>query len=200
LDTSIFNTENLLTRHRLSPGQINALLGEGTVTEEVGEKLRAMEKTGEFVRITDAFESAKVPLIPLKGPVLSYRLYGDPANRRSGDLDFLVREHHIADALRLFHELGYQPEHGFWPPDKTRQRLLMRHTNEIAFYHPGKQSLVELHWRLLKRPLVSHARLEEMVWDNPATLTFADRTFATMPGELELLYLVIHGGTHWRRS
>lgn len=191
--------EILLFRHRLSPKQVNDWLGVETMREDVMEKVQALEKVREFIRITDAFRIKDIDVTPLKGPALSYRLYGDAANRRSNDLDFLVGEENITDTITLFKELGYEAEYGHWPTDKIHQRQLMLHTHEIAFFHPQKQSLIELHWRFMKRPAVSSARLHELVKENRQQLEFAGRSFQVMSNELELLYLIIHGGTHWWR-
>ena len=56
-----------------------------------------------------AFHRAKLPVIPLKGPCLAARLYGDVSFRAYGDLDLLVRQSDLSRAEELLAELGFAP-------------------------------------------------------------------------------------------
>jgi hypothetical protein len=191
--------EILHDRHRLSSQQINSLLGEGAVKESVEEKIAAFETVSEFIRVTDALRNAGISFIPLKGPELSYRLYGDPTIRSYSDLDILVDVAAMNKAAQILEELGYPAETAAWPAGEKLQQNIINHTNEFLFYNTEKQLRIELHWRLLKTPLVSYSRLEEIVKHNQTSLTFGGRSFSVLSNELELLYLIIHGGIHcWR--
>lgn len=191
--------EILHDRHRLSSQQINSLLGERTVTEDVEEKIAAFEIVREFIRVTDALRSRDISFIPLKGPELSYRLYGDTTSRRYSDLDILIEAAAMSRAVLLLNELGYPAETATWPAGERMQKQIISHTNEFLLFNPEKQLRIELHWRLLKTPPVSFSRLEEIVKHNQTSLTFAGRSFSVLSNELELLFLVIHGSVHsWR--
>jgi hypothetical protein len=191
--------EILHDRHRLSSQQINSLLGEETVAESVEEKIDAFETVSEFIRVTDALRNAGVSFIPLKGPELSYRLYGDPTIRSYSDLDILVEVIAMNKAAHILERLGYPAETAAWPAGEMLQQNIINHTNEFLFYNTEKQLRIELHWRLLKTPMVSYSRLEEIVRHNQTSLTFAGRSFSVLSNELVLLYLIIHGGIHcWR--
>ena len=102
-------------------------------------------------------------------------------------------------AAVILEDLGYPAETAAWPVGERLQQKIINHTNEFLFYSTEKQLRIELHWRLLKTPLVSFSRLEEIVKHNQTSLTFAGRSFSVLSNELELLYLIIHGGTHWWR-
>lgn len=191
--------EILHDRHRLSSQQINSLLGERTVAEGVEEKVAAFEIVREFIRVTDALSNTGISFIPLKGPELSYRLYGDPTIRSYSDLDILIEVAAMNKAAHILEDLGYPAETATWPAGEKLQRKIINHTNEFLFYNTEKQLRIELHWRLLKTPLISSSRLEEIVKQNQTSLTFAGRSFSVLSNELELLYLIIHGGIHcWR--
>ena len=191
--------EILRDRHRLSTQQVNSLLGEGIVKENVEEKVAALEIVREFIRVTDALRSKEISFIPLKGPELSYRLYCDPTIRSYSDLDILVEAAAMSRAAHIIEDLGYPAETANWPADAKLQQKIINHTNEFLFYSTEKQLRIELHWRLLKTPLISFSRLEEIVKQNQTSLTFAGRSFSVLSDELELLYLNIHGSTHWWR-
>lgn len=191
--------EILRDRHRLSARQVNSILGEGIVKEGVEEKVAALEIVREFIRVTDALRSEDIRFIPLKGPELSYRLYCDPTIRSYSDLDILVEVAAMSRAAHIIEDLGYPAEIATWPAGEKLQQKIINHTNEFLFYSKEKQLRIELHWRLLKTPLISLSRLEEIVKQNQTSLTFAGRSFSVLSNELELLYLIIHGGTHcWR--
>lgn len=189
--------EILLSHHRLTLRQVNALLGEGTVAESTEEKVRALELTGEFLEITDALRENGIEFISLKGPLLSARLHGDPTVRYFGDADILVPLKPVDEAAAVLTGMGYLPPSGSWPDNSRKRRILTIHANELEFSHPVKQLTVELHWRLLKVPLVSAERLEVIIEENSEKVIFSGREFSVMKPELELLYLVIHGGWHW---
>ena len=176
---------------------MNRLLGEGTVEERAEEKIRALELTREFLEITDALRENGIEFIPLKGPLLSYRLHGDSTVRYFGDADILVALESVDKAAEVLTGMGYLPTSGSWPVNSRKRRILTTHANELEFRHTVKQLTVELHWRLLKVPVVSNERLERIIWENSEHITFSGREFRVMKPEMELLYLMIHGGWHW---
>jgi Uncharacterised nucleotidyltransferase len=91
-----------------------------------------------------------VAVIPLKGPLLAERLFGDAALRRCRDLDLLVRE---ADAERVVdHLLGL----GYRHPPGLDDRLvahLGRYAGQYILFPPGDGLPVEPHWALTPRTL-----------------------------------------------
>jgi len=189
--------EILKGHHRLGAQQINSLLGEGVAEERIEDKLVALEMVNEFIRITDALRDSAISFVPLKGPVLSYRLYGDPTARVYWDIDILVEASSLSKAADVLIGLGYLPESAEMLRNKREVKILARHTNELAFQNAVTKITVELHWRLLNVPPVSDSRLEDIIRMNSTVVEFAGRSFTVLNNELELLYLSIHGGLHW---
>jgi len=64
----------------------------------------------ELRRLLDAFAAAGQSPILLKGAALAYTIYGNPAVRPRGDVDFLIRESDEHPTRRLLEALGYSPE------------------------------------------------------------------------------------------
>lgn len=189
----------LLQRHRLTSRQVNLLLGERVLAEDVNGKLADLETLDEFIRVADAFNAAGMVFIPLKGPVLSYRLYGDATTRYYRDLDILVEWHQAGMADEILSGLGYAACSPPWPAEKKHQQRLMKHTNQLSYEHISTHRIIELHWRLLDVTPVSNRRLEEIIRCNTMPFSFAGRSFTVLSDEMELLYLVIHGGLHFFR-
>jgi len=63
-------------------------------------QLFSLSMTAELFRILEEFSKTGVQGIPVKGPVVSVRAYGDPAVRSYGDLDLLVRQREISKAAQ----------------------------------------------------------------------------------------------------
>jgi len=164
--------------------------------ERLEEKTELLELTGEILRILDAFSRSGVQCIPLKGPVLSYRLYGDATVRRSSDLDVLVDETSIQEAVSLVEGLGYSIENNLWSERKCLHKRLIRSAHHLNFIHKTKQYRLELHWRLINALAVRNATLGRITAENLTRINFFGREVVVMTVEMELLYLVIHGGHH----
>ena len=82
----------------------------------------------------------------------------------------------------------------------TEGTKLVRLTNQILFVHPEKQLNVEIHWKLFKSEITDSQVLSDVLNSNKDQIQFKDRNFQVFNNELELLYLIIHGGHHaWFR-
>ena len=192
--------EILKDRHGLSPQQINTLFAKDVIKESLEEKAGTFEKVGEFIRITDALKNENIDFIPLKGPVLSFRLYGDATWRRYGDIDLMVEVAKVTGAAKLLTDLGYKPFGHTWPDNDIGQRLIVNHVHHILYWNSERELMVELHWRLFQTPAVSFRKIEELVKQNQSSVTLAGRSFRVLSHELELLYLIMHGSIHfWHR-
>ena len=192
--------EILRDRHRLSSQQVNALFGRQVIEESLEEKAKALGKVAEFLKVTDALTAAGIRFIPLKGPLLSFRLYGDVTYRYFRDLDILIDASDIDGVRDILEADGYRAIERPWPEGiGARQRLLKYH-HDIPFTHPDKQIMIELHWRLRHRQWPDVSEADRHVKNNLTSFPFAGRSFQTLNNEMELLYLVIHGGLHhWGR-
>lgn len=194
------STEILRDRHRLSPQQINALFGKNVIEESFEEKAAALGKVAEFLRVTDAFTAEGLRFIPLKGPILSYRLYVDATYRQYCDLDILVDVTSVSKSAKLLNDLGYVSMYHTWTEKRYGQRVIVNHMHHVFFSHPVKELNIELHWRLFQTPAASFSKIDDLIKIYQSGETFAGRSFTVLSNELELLYLVMHGSIHfWRR-
>lgn len=190
----------LRDRHRLSPQQINILYCTKVIEESRDEKAVALDRVAEFIRLTDALTEAGVAFIPLKGPLLAVRLYGDPTARYSHDLDILVNEDDIENASGVVTASGYGQPSPPLPDDVSTRRKRCKYNHHISFNNPGNGQIVELHWRIMNRPWMRFTDIDFLMRKNLTEQEFAGRKFTVLTLEFELLYLVIHGGAHhWGR-
>lgn len=195
-----YSHDILTGRHGLSLRQINSFFGKKVCEENLEGKISALEKVKEFIKITDALILEGISFIPLKGPVLSYRIYGDATVREYCDLDLMVDLSSVRRAKDLLIGLEYEPVSYQFPDRKTGQQIVVSHVHHILFTNKTQYLRVELHWRLFQSPPVRLKKLKDLVAQNLSEITFAGRSLWVLSVELELLYLVMHGGIHyWRR-
>ncbi|TVQ01115.1 MAG: hypothetical protein EA359_14560, partial [Balneolaceae bacterium] len=83
--------ETLRHRHRLSHQQIDDILNEKTGKKYLPEKMVQLNKLSQFFDLTSEFDKHNLWYVNLKGPLLSQRIYDDPAVRIWRDFDFLTK-------------------------------------------------------------------------------------------------------------
>jgi hypothetical protein len=192
--------EILRDYHRLSINQVNSVFGTVVFPEVIEDRIKEFEIVKELLSVYDVLYANKIGFISLKGPVLSYKLYGDATTRNYNDIDILVEEQNIVSTKAYLEEIGYRIDNNIWPETKVLQQRLIRHINQISVSNPEKGIVIEIHWRLLRTPAISSSIFGNLVTQNLTTLSFAGRSFSVLNNEFELLYLIIHGGLHfWMR-
>ena len=201
---NIFSSQDrryLYERHRLSHQQIDLLLGENRSKEFIGGKMKMIDAAGLFLSVTDKLREHDIPFIPLKGTLLSYRIYGDPAVRFSHDIDLLIEPDHLDHIMEIMRAEGFILREGaFWPENREMRDLIISFSHHISVVNKKTGTCVEFHWTLLDSLPVSHKKLRALVNANLDKITFAGRSFTVINKELEYLYLLIHGSRHaWSR-
>lgn len=192
--------EVLHDRHHLSPQQINSVFSDMVISENLEEKTAALGKAAEFIRVTDNLRSSGIDFIPLKGPLLSHRIYGDATFRCFNDLDILVDSSSLSRVINIAETLGYKIAGHEWPDRENLRRRLLKYYCDIAFICPDTLVTLEIHWRLLTRQNLNYKPADKLIDKNQTSVYFSGRNFIVLNNELELLYLVIHGGKHhWGR-
>ncbi len=195
-----YTRDLLYRRHRLSHQQINNFLGEQQNQLVFEEKLNQLSMLAGFLEITDKFIQDNIWFVPLKGPLLSYRIYGDATCRIYRDFDFLIKPAEVFTVIQIFRDLGFEYDKKKWPESqKSKQRITSR-INQLTLYNLEKQQTVEIHWRVFIDPIADFDQISDVVAENIQQIEFAGRQLNRFTLEFELLYLIIHGGLHtWRR-
>jgi hypothetical protein len=161
--------------------------------------LANMKAAAELVHLAVAFEQAGIPMVSLKGPVLSERLFNTVAMRTISDLDLCSYAVFLPQAHKLLRTLGYQRTA---PASELTPRQLKHFTNvyhHITYYHADKNVLLELHWSLGNAAIFPEPLLHEFM-DGCETISFFQARLKTLSPEDTLIYLLYHGATHkWAR-
>jgi hypothetical protein len=114
---------------------------------QVAEAVESGRRRGALValisaRVLAALSDAGIGATLLKGPLLGEALYGDVGRRPSGDIDLLVAEERLYEAVRVVRALGYGE-----PLDYVGDGGLPLLHFALA-HERGELPPVELHWRV----------------------------------------------------
>jgi hypothetical protein len=192
-----FTRELLYNRHRLSHPQIDGWIGKSDQTANLEEKLGEMARMAEFIAITDDFVAAGLDFVCFKGPLLSQRLYGDATYRRYRDFDFLFDIPTAEIAYKLLVKKGYIPDDYKIPDEEgSHKKQFFKHIRDISLYNSEKNICIEIHWKLFAGSFLPLEKLQRIISSNLSEISLAGRPFTVLNPELDLLYLVIHGGLH----
>ena len=153
-----------------------------------------MEQLREFFRITDALKEAGIEFICLKGPWLSERIYGDPTWRSYNDFDFLIESNSLEKSLQLLCTIGYRVCYVEIPKGNCRKDFFIKNLNEVMLHNTQTKVNVEIHWHLFSTRISDESNLKQILKNNTEKIYLSGRGFNVFSNELELLYLLIHGG------
>lgn len=149
----------------------------------------------ELARLVRSFAAEGVTVWPLKGPLMSWQLFGRADFRRSSDLDLLVRPEDLSPAERVLLSSGYIR---VCPPPQTtpRQwRFYNRFAHHSKHVQPERRHRVELHWSMANSHLLPPALARDMV-SRALPVDYAGFTAPALTVEDTAMYLLIHGATH----
>lgn len=141
-----------------------------------------------LTEILDILEGAGIAAVPLKGPILGERLYGDASLRVSSDLDLLVAPEQLESAITALVAADYQVD------PLALRRGPRKHLHHVQL-HGADGLLVELHFHLLASfgaLLPSSEFLDRAI----AYQAPNGREYRVLRGEDELIYLLAHAATH----
>lgn len=204
-------TYSVLLRHRLYPSfyrkwtdvcNLIALPPEWIqFTQQLRQKadinrMQMLQKTSTLLGIADAFAHASIPMIPLKGPVLAYQLYGDVGMKASLDLDILIPKSHFDHAWENLERLGYYTEFNYKLSPRQRNYLL-NNFHHLAFVNGNIR--IELHWEInTNRYMTGRSNTE--YFEKAEPLEIGGKITHTLHREHLIEYLAIHGSYHaWNR-
>ncbi|MEN8225531.1 MAG: nucleotidyltransferase family protein [Bacteroidota bacterium] len=187
--------DHLYKRHHLSHQQIDDLLDDRGSADFPELKGQMLAKVHDFIYVSNILSEAGIQFIPIKGPMLSYRLYKDPSYRYFSDLDLLMEVQAVKKSIQLLQNEGYESSYK-WPTDKKREEFLIDRENQVSLHNPDKNIRIELHWKLIKYNITGKDIFKNIIRSNQTQISYAGQNFQILNNEFELLYLTIHGGLH----
>jgi hypothetical protein len=158
-------------------------------------KLRLAKMHSELKEILAIFSQHQIPLIPLKGSLLSTAYYADAALRPMADLDLLIRPADFALASQLLAQLGYGQDVVHWKHtefSKSDNRRVVSTESE----HPDNPRKLEIHLHCRENfggPVVD---LTETMWQQAVPDRLLGEPAWLLKPEALWLHLLVHATYH----
>jgi len=152
--------------------------------------------TGELLKVLEFLQEAGIQAIPFKGPTLGWLAYPNFAQRTCVDLDFVLPQRYIPQAMSLLQAHGYTPQFNLIEAQAGQRGPA---PGQYAFVSSGKRMFVELHsertLRYFSRPL----KLDEM-YSRLIRFEIGGQNVRAFSVEDQLVMLSVHGAKHfWER-
>ena len=156
---------------------------------------RNLRLSAELIALLRLFADHRIPVLPLKGPVLAEFIYGSVGLRRMNDLDFLFKEANVSRVIALLQTRGYEDE---FPLPPALEDLDRRHNHHLGLVSRQRGYLVELHYCLVGQRSTRYGLDTILPRTQPAC--FMGTPIVTMSPEDLLVYMCEHGSNHvWYR-
>ena len=153
--------------------------------------------TSELLKTQRIFKGRQIPVLTVKGPVLSKMVYGDVTLREYADVDLVVRVDDISRLKEALLNTGYKLD------EETRlekDSIYMQSHYNYPFTHQSGVFNLEVHWRLWESEFESWLHTDT-IWQHTTHEMMSDNeSVITLNGHYLLLYLLVHGTKHqWSR-
>ena len=169
-------------RHKVDLLLFSRVLRERPEALSAGQRAEATEalrtaaadnqrRLDELLRVLACLDAAGVAALPLKGPALALLLHDDLSVRRSQDLDILVPEKYVDEAVIALRALGYSG---------SANSSLSR---EIHLVHERRRLVVDLHWNILDRQWMPFALDFAEIWAKRGFIRLGEATLPVPPPE-----------------
>jgi Uncharacterised nucleotidyltransferase len=142
----------------------------------------------DLTQILQAFESAAVTVVPVKGAWLGEEVYSNIALRGMGDIDLWVNRSEIESARKTMESLGYSSEGSRNDRPRALQEELL---GEIQFFKSGSP-MIELHWTNFPGEWLRHVSQidEKLIWQR--TLPYKGNYIRQLSAEDAIIHISIH--------
>jgi hypothetical protein len=160
-------------------------------------RMQAVKHCLLLAEVLKSFNRAGIPVMTLKGPMLSYELYGDVGLRQSKDLDLAVTLDNIDRAKACLKNLGWHLDSTWFLMTPRQWESCLRQESQLGFVHSSAGFALELHWR----NWWDTPDLTSAAWDRSISSVWRGCSFQAMNSIDLALYLCSHGAQHfWSRS
>jgi hypothetical protein len=152
----------------------------------------ALRHAGELARLGRVLSQNGIAVLPLKGALLSLRLFGDIGMRDVRDIDLLVQPVDLWRADQLLRDAGYVCTYPNFALTPHMRDAALRVAHHFTYAQNTTGLLVELHWRL------NHwtADLMTQLWEQCGQRQWMGTQWKDLTTEQLLALLCDHGARH----
>ena len=175
----------------ISPAELNALREATAPSTAAG-----MALLRELLCLHRLFETAKIPVIPYKGPVLAWVAYGSFIRREYSDLDFVVQQKNVPDVVAVLKAAGYRPQFDLREAHAGQGGSA---PGQYSFLSHPQKILVEFHTERTLRYFPTSIDLQDLL-SRLMLVEIGGQRLHTFSIEDTLVMLCVHGAKHfWER-
>jgi Uncharacterised nucleotidyltransferase len=157
------------------------------------QQISSLALMAELFRVVQNFSNARIETVLVKGPVISLLAYDNPAIRSYVDLDLLLRQRDLRNAMLYMLQMGFESD---VPESVVRAGKI---AGEYVFRRPGTQCTIELHTESTLRYHPKPIPID-VLFGRKRTVCVDDREIPALSLEDELLLNCIHAAKHlWER-
>ena len=157
---------------------------------------KALLLSRELIRIVTHLSELGIEVMPYKGPALAEVIYGDIAQRQSGDIDLLIHPQDLPRVRDAVRELGYTPHLVL---SEKEESAYLKSGYEYAFDGPAGPNLLELQWAIQPRFYAVDFDMKGL-FERAIPISVAGQLMKTPSHEDLFLILSAHAAKHvWGR-
>lgn len=202
---------NIARRHRVTPlvWQHLKQLSPESLPESARELLKkqalanvfkTMSQSRELCSLSKLMEKAGIDFILLKGPTTTHHGQSEHILRHARDMDIWVEPDKVDQAGRLLEQRGYKlvslPEN--LSPMQTRATRWI--TNQAEYFHPDKNIILEIHWRLFHSPYRMPLTFSEAYHSCSEEMHIQRSQLRVLDCVHHIIFCCLHGAKHgWMR-
>ena len=108
-------------------------------------RMQAIRHSLILAEVLKGFNRAEIPVMVLKGPLLSLELYGDVGLRQARDLDLAVTLEDLSKTQACLESMGWRLDSTWFPLSPRQWESFLRYDHHLSFVHSNGVSLLELH-------------------------------------------------------
>jgi hypothetical protein len=160
-------------------------------------RLQALRHCMLLATVLKNFNRAGIPVMTMKGPILSFELYADIGLRQSHDLDLVVMPEDLAKAQNCLENMGWRPDASWFPLTPRQWKSVLRNEHFLGFVYSQGDCFIELHWRNFWD---TQSQVNDR-WARSIFKLWQGSSYNAMSPTDLVLDLCIHGGMHgWNRA
>lgn len=175
--------------HRIKQKNMETLVPE-TAASQFREASRRntfnnLRLNGELSRLLAVLKTENIPLIPLKGIVLSNTVYENISLREMNDIDVLADPGNLERIADILTNMGYRPTQPF------DLENVIRMGHHLPRFIKRNHAHFELHWNITN-PGASYSIEPHGLWERAIPVQIAGRNALMLSAEDMLLHLCLH--------
>lgn len=185
----------LWTRVRDLPDWAASSIGDWLRDQHQWNGCRSARLQTEIIAILAAFAAVGVPILPLKGAVLSTTIYEEPAARPMADIDVLLPAEHQEAGEAVLIGLGYEKVFNGW----KHARFVRPGAVEVVDAereHPDNPRNLEVHPRCRERIRDEVVDLTDLIWGTARQGELLGVRTLLPDSDAAWLHLLIHATHH----